>query len=303
MSPIAVSADRRFRRARAKPARRRGRLQQTAIVAAKTIVPVLVLLFAAVRGAEMISAAPRLQIDNLAVEGNHRMSRAEVVAALNGLVGTNILAADLDEWRARLEQAPWIREARFRRSFPSTVIVTVSEREPIGIARLKERLYLIDERGAIIDDYGPGYSDFDLPIVDGLASLPAERNAEGERMADTPRAELAARVIHALRSKPAIGRRLSQVDVSDVHNAAVIMNGDPALIYVGDDRFLPRLEAYFGLASALRERVPDIDYVDLRFDDRIYVRPTPGTRGRKTAAHITTGSGATAVPAASRGQR
>jgi cell division protein FtsQ len=303
MSPVAVSADRRFRRARVKPARRRGRLQQTAIAAVKTILPVLVLLFAGLRAAEMISASSRLQIDNIAVEGTRRMSRAEVLAALNGLVGTNILAADLDAWRSRLEQAPWVREARLRRSFPSTVTVTVSEREPIGTARLKERLYLIDERGAIIDDYGPGYWDFDLPIVDGLASVPAERHAEGEPAADTPRADLAARVIHALRSKPAIGRRLSQVDVSDVHNAAVIMNGDPALIYVGDDRFLPRLEAYFGLAAALRERVPDIDYVDLRFDDRIYVRPTAGTRGRKRVAHITTGTEAAAVPAASRRQR
>ena len=29
----------------------------------------------------------------------------------------------------------------------------------------------------------------------------------------------------------------------------------------------------FGLAPALRERVPAIDYVDLRFDERVYVRP------------------------------
>lgn len=298
MSPVAVSADRRFRRVRVKPARRRARLQQAAVAAAKTIVPVLVLMFVVFRGAEAISASPRLHIDNIAVEGNQRMSRAEVVAVLNGLVGANILSADLDEWRARLEQSPWIREAKFRRSFPSTVNVTVTEREPIGIARLKDRLYLIDERGAVIDDYGPGYAEFDLPIVDGLTSVP-----NGERTADTPRAELAARVIRALRSKPAIGRRLSQVDVTDVHNAAVIVTGDPAVIYVGDDRFLPRLESYFGLATALKERVPDIDYVDLRFDDRIYVRPTAAARGRRSVAHVTSGSQAAAVPAASRRQR
>ena len=64
-------------------------------------------------------------------------------------------------------------------------------------------------------------------------------------------------------------KRLSQIDVADVHNASVILTGDPAMIYVGDDRFLPRLESYVELAAALRERVPNIDYVDLRFDDRI----------------------------------
>ena len=46
-----------------------------------------------------------------------------------------------------------------------------------------------------------------------------------------------------------------------------------AVIYLGEEQFLPRLKGYLDLASALRERVPDIDYVDLRFDERIYVRP------------------------------
>jgi cell division septal protein FtsQ len=64
------------------------------------------------------------------------------------------------------------------------------------------------------------------------------------------------------------------VDVSDLHNASVILSGDPAMIQLGEDQFLTRLQSYLDLAPTLRERVADIDYVDLRFDDRIYVRPT-----------------------------
>jgi len=45
------------------------------------------------------------------------------------------------------------------------------------------------------------------------------------------------------------------------------------VISLGEDQFLHRLQSYLELAPALRERVPDIDYVDLRFDERIYVRP------------------------------
>jgi cell division septal protein FtsQ len=92
-------------------------------------------------------------------------------------------------------------------------------------------------------------------------------------MTDEPRAELATRVITALKGKPQIANRLSQVDVRDVHNASVILNGDSAVIQLGEDQFLSRLESYLDLASALHQRVAEIDYVDLRFDDRIYVRP------------------------------
>jgi cell division septal protein FtsQ len=134
-------------------------------------------------------------------------------------------------------------------------------------------MYLVDERGVLIDQYGPPYSDLDLPIIDGLAMPSSDGTA-----ADSARAELAARIITSIRIRPDLSRRLSQVDVSDLHNVSVILSGDPAVIYLGDDQFVQRLQRYVELAAALRERVPNIDYVDLRFDDRIYVRPTGGAK-------------------------
>jgi len=130
-------------------------------------------------------------------------------------------------------------------------------------------MYLVDDHGVVIDQYGPRYADLDLPIIDGLGAAPNENGL----MADAARAEAAARVIAALAAKPPIAKRLSQIDVSDTHNIAVILNGDHAVIRLGDDQFLHRLQSYLELAPALRERVAEIDYVDLRFDDRIYVRP------------------------------
>ena len=35
-------------------------------------------------------------------------------------------------------------------------------------------MYLVDERGVIIDQYGPQYADLDLPIVDGLSAAPGD---------------------------------------------------------------------------------------------------------------------------------
>ncbi len=74
---------------------------------------------------------------------------------------------------------------------------------------------------------------------------------------------------------------MSQVDVTDARDAVLILKGDTALVRVGDDQFVERLQSYLDLVPALRERVPDIDYVDLRFDERVYVKPRvtgPGAR-------------------------
>jgi cell division protein FtsQ len=270
VSAVAAQTDRRFRRAHVKPARRKRSWRALAAPLLLWGGAAAALVFGGYRASALAAHAHVLQVERIVVRGNERLSKGEILAVLSGLRGESLMKTDLDRWRKRLLASPWVRDAALRRSLPSTVEVVVSERQPIGIGRIGGEMYLVDERGVIIDQYGPQYADLDLPIIDGLSAA----SGAGGSLTDEARAELAARVIAAVKSKPAIARRLSQVDVADLHNAAVILSGDPAMIQLGEDRFLARLQSYLDLAPTLRERVADIDYVDLRFDDRIYVRPT-----------------------------
>jgi len=294
VSPVAAltadTRDKRFRRAHTKPARKRRiwrgllkRLAAYGLVAAG-------LALGCYRVSIIAAQAHVLQVDRLVVRGNERLSKGEVLAVLNGLRGQSLMWTDLDVWRKRLLASPWVRDAALRRSLPSTVEVAILERRPIGVGRLNGDMFLVDERGVVIDQYGPQYADLDLPIIDGLSAPPGD----GGGMTDEARAELAARLIAALKAKPDIARRLSQVDVADLHNASVILEGDPAVLHLGDDQFLQRLQSYLELAPALRERVPDIDYVDLRFEDRIYVRPARTARSASAPASAPSASASSA---------
>lgn len=275
MSVVAAPADKRFRRVHVKPGRRRGWWRGLLAPVALYGGVGLFVAFATYQAGAFVNRAGFLRIDHIAVGGNERLSSGDVMALLTGMRGEHILFTDLPGWRRRLMASPWVRDAALRRSLPSTIEVTVWERTPVGIGRLDGQLYLFDEHGTVIDEYGPQYADLDLPIVDGLTIESTAGAADG------PRAELAARVIAAVRMQPTVARRLSQIDVTDVRNAAVTLSGEPAVIYVGDDRFLQRLQAYLDLSEALHARVPAIDYIDLRFDGRIYVRPSEGTTKRK----------------------
>jgi cell division septal protein FtsQ len=63
-----------------------------------------------------------------------------------------------------------------------------------------------------------------------------------------------------------------------------MLKDDTVLVRVGADRFSERLQTYLDLLPAIQERIADIDYVDLRFDERVYVRPHgPGLRPRPGA--------------------
>jgi cell division protein FtsQ len=279
--PVTAPADRRFRRAHLKPARKRAGFTSERWRAAIVVIVIGLVLYAGHRAVAVVAGLEMFQVNQINVRGNHRLSNGEVLAMLESLRGRSVLAVDLTEWRKALLSSPWVADASLRRTLPSTVDVVILERAPLGIGRIKGSLYLVDDRGAVIDEYGPNYADLDLPIIDGLSG---PSNA-GEENLNVYRAMLARRLLDALRSRNMSGQ-ISQIDVSDARNAVVLLEGDPTLIRLGNERFVERLQSYYELAPALRERVPAIDYVDLRFDERVYVRPA--REGQAPSAGIKT---------------
>jgi cell division protein FtsQ len=240
-----------------------------ALGAARLLTTVGVLGGAGWYAAQAVTDAPTLRISEIRVRGNQHLARGEVLALLAGLEGQHLLQTDLEVWRRRVLGSPWVEQAALRRVLPSTVEVLIRERLPIAIGRISGDLYLVDEQGLVIDEYGPNYATFDLPIVDGLSDTPET----GDPIVDPARAGLAASLLRALDGQPELMKRISQIDVASAHDAVVLLDQDPALVHVGDEQFVERLQRYLELHEALHARVPDIEYVDLRFDDRVYVRP------------------------------
>ena len=265
---VKAPSEKNFRRARAKPARRKGGRGWRFWRAARHVVCAALGVYAAYRAFDLVVSASALQVQHISVHGNVRLSAGEVQTLVGNLRGTSILTADLPAYRRRLLLSPWVADVALRRVLPSTVEVFVSERRPMGLCRIGSQMYLVDRVGIVIDEFGPQYAEFDLPIIDGLVRPPSS----AEPALDERRADLAARVIDAMSSRKDLAQRLSQIDVADLHDAVVLLDGDQALLHLGEDRFLERLQSYVEVATALRERVPDIDYVDLRFDQRMYVR-------------------------------
>ena len=272
--PVTAPADRRFRRAHLKPARKRAGSTPRRWRAAFAAIVVGLALYAGHRAIAVVAGLEVFHVDHINVRGNHRLSKGEVLAMLQSLRGRSVLSVDLAQWRQALMGSPWIADASLRRTLPSTVDVVILERAPLGIGRINGSLYLVDDRGSVIDDYGPNYADLDLPIIDGLSGLSGDAAGAqpGAESPDVYRALLARRLLDALRVRNMQGQ-ISQIDVSDSRNAVVLLDGDPTLLRLGNERFVERLQSYHELAPALRERVPAIDYVDLRFDERVYVRP------------------------------
>jgi cell division protein FtsQ len=263
---VTAPADRRFLRARVKPGRRHG-ASHARLRAVRVAVFACLFVMAGYGTARLVATSGMFTITRVTVRGNAWLASGEVLAVVDGLKGQNMLLTNLHEWRHRLLASSWVQNATLRRVLPGTIDITIIERRPIGVGRVGGALYLVDERGTVIDEYGPRYSDFDLPVIDGLAGTASGSTGE----ADMQRVALATRLLGALRSQPDLAQRVSLVDVSDPRNAVVMLDTDAVMVRLGDDQFVERLQKYVEIAPALRARVPDMDYVDLRFGERVPV--------------------------------
>ena len=262
----AAPNDRRFHRSGLRPDHRR--VGRTIVRASKWIAGVLVIVLAGFWLTDVVLHARMLAVQHVRVRGNVRLSEGDIQALLDGVRGENIFRVDFEPYRQRVLDSPWIASVAMSRVLPSTVDVRVAERTPMAVARIGQQLFLVDDTGVIIDEYGAAYRDLDLPIVDGLMSSPAGRGP----LVDQQRVSVTAAFLSALTVRPDLFERLSQVDVTNPHDITVMFDHDPVWLHLGEDKFLDRLNRYLELVPTLRERFVDMDYVDLRFGDRVFVR-------------------------------
>jgi len=275
---ITVPADRRFLRSHVHTPRRRRLRLRPIIKVARIVAVAAVLVGSGYWVARSFNDARWLRVQHIQVVGNLRVPATEIAVLVEGLRGESVLAVDLERWRSRLLASPWVSDATLHRRLPSTIEVEIRERSPFGMARIGKELYLVDAAGTI-DEFGPRYADLNLPVIDGLV-----RDTSSPRPAiDRVRARAVERLMADLRPHPALAQRVSQILVNDPHDVHVILDGDSAVVRLGDTSFAERLQSYVDLQATLRQRVPAIDYVDLRFGERVYVGPThaPAVSGKR----------------------
>jgi len=213
----------------------------------------------------LVIDSPVLRVNNIVPSGNARLTKAAVESQLVGIREEALLRVDLEKYRQQLAASPWVESAELWRVLPSTVHVRIVERKPLVLGRFAGQLYLIDAEGVVIDLMGPQYSDLDLPVVDGLAASVSI----GDRV-DPARIRLAERLLHDLSPRPDLLDRLSQVDVSSPRNAMVTLRDEPAVLYLGDEQFLSRLERWLQTAASIRQQLDIAEHMDLRYDSVMF---------------------------------
>lgn len=104
-------------------------------------------------------------IEKIEISGLALTREADVARALGIAEGETSLGFDIAEARLRIEEIPSVASATIRKVYPDSLLVTISEKQPVARWRVDGATMLIDASGSPI---APARSEnADLPLVIG----------------------------------------------------------------------------------------------------------------------------------------
>ena len=209
------------------------------------------------------TASMGFEVRDVMVSGRQQTNRNSLIAALDLNRGAPILAFNIDEAKARIDELPWVRSSTIERMLPDTVLVSIVEREPLVLWQMNGKLRLIDAEGVVILEHGlENYADLLVVVGDG-----AQNEAAG--------------LIALLGSQPDLMNQVEAASWVGQRRWNIHLKGGIDVRLPEDDanNAWARLAEYHKSHRVLDK---DVTVLDLRIPDRLIVKTGPKTDGQET---------------------
>jgi cell division protein FtsQ len=254
-------ANRRVRKARMA----RSLLQWTSILLINGLLAG-VLIFAGVRAVRHLKGSAEFAVENIELVGVERASSESIHAVLASWVGRSLLEMDLARIEDVVKGDPWVLRSSVKRVLPGTLRISVVERRPAALAVIAGIVHVIDETGFVIGPAGGGTAT-DLPVLTGLDGHDRESLIGALRRG--------VRMIERLDSKaPTFVEEISEIDISREERITVRTVSRGPKIILDPQRVERNVLRYLETRPQLEREIGNIEYVDLRWSDRISVMPS-----------------------------
>ena len=208
-----------------------------------------------------------LRLERIEVRGTRRLTREEVISQAAVRLGDDLLGLRLRPLGEQLAKNPWVARVKVRRTFPHTLSIEVSEREPVAVVSMGY-LYYLDSGGEIFKPLQEG-DRLDYPVVTGLTEDDLTRDPAGAR-------EALAGVLTLLRQLGS-GKEFTLADVSEIHydkgfgyTLFTVRSGVP--VRLGTGGFEEKLARFVRIYRELEPQMQHLEYVDLDYGDKIVVK-------------------------------
>jgi len=232
---------------------------QRLLVLARNVMIVLIVATVAFWLYRRTQSSARFAVQNIEVTGAVHTPAPQLQAITARYIGLNLFKLDIARVQSDLGSLAWIRRIDIEKKLPGTLRIHVVERAPVALVHARGRLDYVDETGVTFAELSPAVGDEDLPVI-----------------ADAAGAELARSVafVREIRAHdPQLFSRISEVRPVAPRGFALFDRELGAYVYANGDDISAKWRNLYAVVRAEQLGKASIEYAELRFADRIVIKP------------------------------
>ncbi|MDI6800459.1 MAG: FtsQ-type POTRA domain-containing protein [Thermodesulfovibrionales bacterium] len=197
--------------------------------------------------------------------GNHHLKKDEIKSLTGIRNNDRLFGVRSSEIYKRLKTSPWIKDAVIRKEMTGIntgrFFINVLEAVPLAIFSRDDAYYLIDNSGNMLEQLKEGTVLF-LPVIKGM-DPDKDRDAYME----------AVKFAGILRDKKVLFNG-GNVEITGRRPEDITLIIDNVHIIIGSGDFDRKLDKLQIVRDEIAKRNISVEYFDLRFEDKIIVKPS-----------------------------
>jgi cell division protein FtsQ len=201
----------------------------------------------------------RFAVRHVEIVGAVHTPHAALQTLVRRYIGMNLFRLDIARVHADLGALAWIKTIEIEKKLPDTLRIRVTERAPAALIERDGSIRYVDAEGVEFAELSPEVGDADLPLI---------TNASGS---DVLRCVV---LIRELRARdPQVYARVSEVRPLPPRAFALFDRQLGAFVYANEEDVFSKWRALAAVARAEHFGRGEIAYTDIRFADRLVVKP------------------------------
>jgi cell division protein FtsQ len=200
-----------------------------------------------------------LYIREINFYGNRHLSADDLKSLMGCSERSGFFSASAGDIHRRLKTSPWIREAHVRKDLTGRIDVHLTESVAIGVLELSDKSWLIDREGVRLEEIRREQSYF-LPVVRTDPELHVDAYHE-------------AVILAGILYDKKILAKSGNTEIGGARPEDITVKMDELIVKIGAGGFPEKLEKLNFAKNEIAKRNMKVEYVDIRFADRIVVKP------------------------------
>ena len=231
------------------------------LVAAKYLGFVVFPVVLLVASIYMVSTAVKsaFHVRSVVITGNEHLSDEELKNMAGLSSNENLFSVSGRRISSKMTESPWIRSVAVRKDFPDRLLIHIREAEPFALLDMKGKLFIVDDRGAMLEEL----RDIAVPFLPIISSNPyREKEAFLE----------AINLAKIIKNTGLLAQR-DHIEIISHKPQEMSVNIDGVVVKVGSGEYEEKLARLSDIEQEIQNRNIAVDYIDLRFANRVLVSP------------------------------